>query len=75
MDSRELSIDQAAKLYDQLRPQLRYLLALRRRMEQCGFPPDDELRQLVERAYDAVHRLSVELHYLSCPSGVSQRRR
>jgi hypothetical protein len=30
------------------------------------FPPDDKLYQKVEAAYDAMHRLTVEVHYLSC---------
>ena len=72
MDTDDLTTDQARQLHERIRPMLAYLYKLRGRMEQRGFPRDDELRQLVERAYDSVHRLSVELHYLSCKSGVGR---
>jgi hypothetical protein len=39
-------------------------------MEAAGFPRDDKPYLLVVEAYNAVHALSVELHYLSCKSGV-----
>ena len=38
-----------------------------RHIEQRDFLLDDKLKQCVERAHDAVHVLSIELHYLSCP--------
>ena len=53
MDSRDLTPEQAAKLWQQLGPHLRYLNRLRRRMEERGFLANDELRRLVEKAYDA----------------------
>jgi hypothetical protein len=70
MDSRQLTAEQAAKTREQLLPSLRYLQALRNRVQQRGFPPDDRLRQLVEQAHDAVHRLIVDLHYRSVGEGV-----
>jgi hypothetical protein len=45
---------------------MNYLVRLKTRMEEVGFPPADPLYKLVAGAYDAMHRLSVETHYLSC---------
>jgi hypothetical protein len=47
-------------------PSLAYLFRLREPMVKRGFPPADPLLMLVEKAYDSMHRLFVELHYLSC---------
>ena len=66
MDRDSLKKSQAATINKALFPNLNYLLRLRRRMEQVGFPPDDKLYLLVCKAYDAVYRLHVETHYLSC---------
>ena len=49
-----------------------YLYRLLRRMEKVGFKRSDRLIDLATRAYDAVHALSVETHYLSCKSGVGR---
>jgi hypothetical protein len=38
-------------------------------MDQAGFKPSDELRRRVAEAFDAVHRLSVELHCLARRAG------
>ncbi|HEX3657105.1 MAG TPA: hypothetical protein VHV55_14935 [Pirellulales bacterium] len=43
-------------------------------MEQYGFTPDDKLRGLTSTAYDAMHHLCFELHYLSCSGGVGRQR-
>ena len=43
-------------------------------MEEAGFPHDDALYLKVCAAYDAMHRLSVDVHYLSC-DGVGERAR
>ena len=72
MNSRDLTAEQAKQTRQQLLPSLRYLAALRNRVQQCGFPADDPLRQRVEQAHDAVHRLTIELHYLSCNGGVGR---
>jgi hypothetical protein len=72
MNTDDLTTDQAKQLQARIGPMLGYLYRLRSRMDKRGFPRDDELRQLVERAYESVHRLSVELHYLSCKSGVGR---
>lgn len=64
---------QAKTLCAGLRPGLRYLHRLKERAAKA-FRPDDPLVQLSEKAFDAVHRLWVALHYRSCtgvggPSG------
>jgi hypothetical protein len=69
-----LTTDQAKQLFAQLQPKVRYLDVLRRRIEQRHFPPDDELRQAVERACDAVQSLYMHVHYLSHESGVGRKR-
>lgn len=46
-----------------------------RRMQEAGFPPDDELFRLVCKAYESVYYLTVRVHYLSCASGVGSPRR
>jgi hypothetical protein len=35
-------------------------------MEAVEFLPDDPLFRAVGEAYDAVHKLSVQIHYLGC---------
>lgn len=52
-----------------------YLGRLQPRMEKVGFPSDDRLYQLVCKTYEAIHGLCVELHYLSCESGVGREPR
>jgi len=66
MNSETLKRWQAKKLSEGLYPGLNYLARLRGRMDKAGFPPSDKLYQLVQKAYDAMHALSVETHYLSC---------
>jgi hypothetical protein len=57
---------QAAKIAKALYPSVNYLVRLRRRMEQVGFPLDDDLFRHVCAAYDAVNRLRLKAHNLSC---------
>jgi hypothetical protein len=59
---------QAEVIFKSLYPSLNYLSRLRRQMEQVGFP----LYQSVSKAYDAMLQLRVEVHYLSCRSGVGR---
>jgi hypothetical protein len=75
MDSDDLTPEQAGTLYRGLVGGMNYLLRLRTRMEKAGFKPDDPVYQMVFKAYDAMHRLSVELHYRSCKSGVGRPNR
>jgi hypothetical protein len=72
MDSDDLTPEQAGAVYRALVGGMNYLLRLRTRMEKTGFLPNDRLYQMVCKAYDAMHRLSVDLHYRSCKSGVGR---
>jgi hypothetical protein len=66
MDSSRLTKTQARQLCDALYPHYNHLFRLRRRMEQLGFTHSDPLYAAVCKAYNAMHELSVEIHYLSC---------
>ena len=46
---------------------LAYVHKLRQRIERRHFPPDDPPRRKVIAACDAMLRLTVDLHYRSCP--------
>jgi hypothetical protein len=72
MDSSNLTPEQCRLIRDQLGPIQRYLHALLERTRQQAFPADDNVRHVTETAYNAVHELSVELHYLSVPHGVGR---
>lgn len=71
MDSSQPTTDQAKLMAERVQPMLGYLNALRARCEK-RLPVDDKLRLDAERAYDALHRLSVTLHYMSCQGGVGR---
>jgi hypothetical protein len=76
MDSSDLKTWQTERIHNRITPTLGYLNRLRDRMEQLGFPAeDDTLYRLVENACDALHALNVETHYLSCGSGVARESR
>jgi hypothetical protein len=75
MRSDDLTPAQAQKLKEQLRPMLGYLARLKARMHKRRFPNDDKLQRLVIQAYDSMHSLNVEVHYLSCASGVGRSAR
>ena len=72
MRSDDLTPVQAQALKEKLRPMLAYLGRLEKRMHKRRFPPDDKLVHLVRDAYNAMHALNVEIHYLSCTSGVGR---
>ena len=72
MRSEDLSREQEAKLGEKIGSVVGYLHRLIRRMDECHFPPDDKLRVLATAAYDKVHHLSVELHYMSCQVDVGR---
>ena len=63
---------QARKVHQALGPSVRYLYRLKARMLKVGFIQDDLLYQLVSQAYDTIQALSMQLHYLSCKSGVGR---
>jgi hypothetical protein len=73
MDRSTVKKSQAKVVSEALFPGMNYLFRLRERMQKAGFPHDDKLYKMVESAYDAMHRLSVEVHYLSC-DGVGEPR-
>ncbi len=75
MTSDDLTPDQLRKISDRVRGLLGYLHRLRSRMQDNGFPLDDDLYRLVTDAEDVVHRLSVDVHYRSCGSGVGRKPR
>ena len=75
MESRDVERWQAAQIRESLQPSLRYLGRLQKRMEEVGFLPSDRLLTLVREAYNSMHHLSVELHYLSCKGGVGREPR
>ena len=75
MRSEDLTRAQAEALKGKLRPMLAYLGRLEKRMHKRHFPPDDKLQHLVPDAYNAMHALNVEVHYLSCDSGVGRPNR
>jgi hypothetical protein len=54
---------------------LRYLARLQKRMIKRKFLASDPLLQRVRAAHSEIHSLSVELHYLSCDSGVGRQAR
>ena len=41
-------------------------------MLKVGFTQDDLLYQLVSQSYDTIQALFMQLHYLSCKSGVGR---
>jgi hypothetical protein len=70
MRSDDLTLAQAEALKLQIRPILVYLRRLTHRMERRRFPFRDPLLRTALAAYHALHALHVEVHYLSCKSGV-----
>lgn len=61
---------QAKKIHESLRPTLKYLAALTRRLDAVAYDPTSALYREANKARDALQNLLVELHYLSIPSGV-----
>ena len=72
VDSKSLKDEQIAAFQAVVLRQLRFLGKVRTRMEQLGFPPNDKLYVLTTNAFNAVHALNVELHYMSVKSGVGR---
>lgn len=65
MDSGDLSSIDADRIRKAL-PSVAYLSALKRRMEQRGFPPDDPLYRHVVQAQQALSDLHIHVHYMTC---------
>lgn len=49
-----------------------FLLRFKERLSKTGFEPNGELYRIVDKAHDAVHHLSVVLHYESCFRGTGR---
>jgi hypothetical protein len=62
MNGNDIKKWQAKKISDALYQPTNYLIRLRQRMEQRGFPPNDSLYQLVCAAHDAVNRLRIAMY-------------
>ena len=68
-----LTPEQAAKVRDALGPATGYLWRLVDRLVKVGLDVrDPRLTQLVTEARNAMHALSVELHYQTCAHGVGR---
>jgi hypothetical protein len=74
VDSSNLRPWQALKIRKSLEKALGYLARLQRRMELMGFPPNDPLFVMTVRTRHDMQMLLMELHYLSCESGVGRKR-
>jgi hypothetical protein len=73
MDSDKLTTEQAGRMHKSLFRLANYLCRVVKRMERTRFPPDDPLFKSARRAYDAVCSFCMDLHYLSCKSGVARK--
>jgi len=65
MRREDVTREQAEAINKQIGPMLGYLNRLKRRMNEV-FARDDTLFAEVIDAVDALHRLNVSIHYLSC---------
>jgi hypothetical protein len=72
MNSKQFAAWQAKRIGAAIGPGFSYLVRLRARMEKVGFPSNDPIFKLVVKAEDAMHRLTVAMHYESCESGVGR---
>jgi len=68
--SSELTEEQITELLRVLGPTTGYLTRMVRRMDKLAFPHDDMLYRQVLDAQHRMQSLCMELHYLSCRSGV-----
>ena len=75
MDEADITREQAKEMHDRVAAMVRYLGALRRRLDERGFPPQCRFREIVEQAYDRTHSLAMFLHYLTCPGQTGQPRK
>jgi hypothetical protein len=65
MNSVHVTKAQARHLEHELFPPTNYLIRLRNRMHERGFPHDDPLYQRVCEAYEAMNTLRMHVHYLA----------
>ena len=67
----DLTIDHAKKMKAVIGPMVNYLMRLQQRTDQIGFEPTDPFHLSVKKAKESVYSLSIDLHYMSCVSGVA----
>ena len=73
MEEHDITAEQARLMAVKVSAMLRYLTALKGRLDERHFPPQDRFRKDVERAHDSVHRLWVALHYIGCGESVGRQ--
>jgi hypothetical protein len=73
VNSSKLNDEQLDRLNEIICRYLRFVGAMRQRMERLAFPPDDPLYRATTQGYNGLHAMRVELHYLSTKSGVGRR--
>jgi hypothetical protein len=69
----DLTPQQASSLADRLVPTLGYLTRLTNRMQQQGWKANDPAYLAAWKARDALHELTVHLHYQSRGNGYGKR--
>jgi hypothetical protein len=69
----ELTQEQARAVAERLVPTLGYLTRLTNRMQQRGWKADDPAYLAEWRARDALHELTVRMHYQSRRDGYGKR--
>jgi hypothetical protein len=69
----ELTREQAKALSERLVPTLGYLTRLTNRMQQRGWKADDPAYLAAWKAREALHELTVRLHYQSRGDGYGKR--
>lgn len=72
MDSSDITVEQARQVHRVIFRSLSYLRRLELRLAHHDFDHTDRFHQLLVEAYDAMHKLSVETHYLSCDGGTGR---
>ena len=74
MDSRNLTAEHLEDVRKRVLGILRYLNRLVDRMHKLAFPPEDETFMAAVAARNALHHLTVKLHYLACDNQAGRKR-
>ncbi len=72
MERPRLTAKQAEALRDRIRPMLSFLHRCLRRLDARGFDEKGAIYQAIDKAYCAIHKLHIELHYDACGHGVGE---
>ena len=72
MNCDDVTHDQARRVHEALDGPLLYLQRLEQRLTDRAFDPAERFYQLVVEAHNAIHRLSIETHFMSCKTGVGR---